>query len=191
VSDKLSAFAFKGMCASRTIVDLKAEGLLRDSYVNRDAVRDHDLFVPVAEDIRAGSLQMQRTFRLLFVLENFVRDFVASRFTEIDGDNWFETRASIAMKQKLNDRKQKEESNGWHTGRNEEPIYYLDFGDLALLITNHWAVFKDLLPDQHFVQSRMQEAERSRNVIAHTNVLAPEEIARLEMYLRDWIRQIG
>lgn len=189
--DELSAFAFRGMCGTRTIAELKAEGVLRDGCTSGDAARDHDLFVPVPEHIRAASLQMQRTFRLLFVLENFIRDFVATRLEEIDGENWFEQRASAPMKQKVTDRKQKEETNAWHTGRNEASIYYLDFGDLALLITNHWAVFKDLLPDQHFVQSRMQEAERSRNVIAHTNVLASEEIARLEMYLRDWIRQIG
>lgn len=191
MTDELGAFTFRGMCGTRAILDLKAEGILRDGHATFDAARDHDLFVPIPEHIRSASLQMQRSFRLLFVLENFIRDFVATRFEEIDGDTWFEQRASTPMKQKVGDRKQKEENNAWHTGRNEAPIYYLDFGDLALLITNHWSVFKDLLPDQHFVQSRMQEAERSRNVIAHTNILAPEEIARLEMYLRDWIRQIG
>jgi hypothetical protein len=136
---------------------------------------------------------MQRCFRLLFVMENVIRDFISTTFAELEttGDDWFEKRASTPMKTKVADRKAKEEANAWHTGRNQAPEFYLDFGDLALLITNHWAVFKDLLPDQHWVQSRMQEAERSRNVIAHTNVLAPEEIVRLEMYLRDWIRQLG
>lgn len=193
MSDTLRAFAFKGLCASRAVSDLRALGLLREPSKGADAARDHDLFVPVPEQIRAGSLQMQRCFRLLFVLENLIRDFIATTFAEVEtpGNDWFEIRASSAMKQRVADRRQKEENNAWHTGRNQDPIYYLDFGDLALLITNHWVVFKDLLPDQHWVQSRMQEAERSRNVIAHTNVLAPEEISRLEMYLRDWIRQLG
>ena len=193
MSDTLRAFAFKGLCASRAVADLRALGLLREPSSALDAARDHDLFVPVPEQIRAGSLQMQRCFRLLFVLENLIRDFIATTFAEMEtaGDDWFEKRASSPMKQKVADRRQKEENNAWHTGRNQDPIYYLDFGDLALLFTNHWSVFKDLLPDQHWVQSRMQEAERSRNVIAHTNVLAPEEISRLEMYLRDWIRQLG
>ena len=29
------------------------------------------------------------------------------------------------------------EKNQWHTGRNEHPLFYMDFGDLALLIINH------------------------------------------------------
>jgi hypothetical protein len=67
----------------------------------------------------------------------------------------------------------------------------MDFGDLAKLIINNWEEFDDLLPNQSWVQSRLDEAERSRNVIAHTNILSSEESSRLEMYLRDWIKQIG
>lgn len=32
--------------------------------------------------------------------------------------------------------------------------------------------------------------ERSRNVIGHTNVLSDEEVVRLEMHVRDWVRQV-
>ncbi len=75
-------------------------------------------------------------------------------------------------------------------GRNSHAIFYLDSGDLGALITTHWAVFKDFFENQAWVLSRIQEAERTRNVIAHTNVLAAEEALRLEMYLRDWIKQV-
>jgi hypothetical protein len=95
------------------------------------------------------------------------------------------------MKGKLVKRKEAEEKNEWHAGRNRHPIFYMDFGDLSRLITNHWALFEDLLPSQVWVQSRLDEAERTRNVIAHTNLLASEEGDRLELNLRDWIKQIG
>jgi hypothetical protein len=135
---------------------------------------------------------MQRTFRVLYVLENLVRDMIDLRFREVDKTtDWFDGRASADMRKKLEQRRASEEKNQWHGGRNREPIYYLDFGDLSKLITNHWPVFQDVLPSQSWVQSRLDEAERSRNVIAHTNLLASEESSRLQMYLRDWIRQIG
>jgi hypothetical protein len=94
------------------------------------------------------------------------------------------------MKVRVSQRKEQEEKNQWHSGRNKDEIFYLDFGDLARLITTHWNLFEDL-PTQAWVQSRLDEAERSRNVIAHTNVLSAEEVARLELYLRDWMKQIG
>src|SRR5690606_17206306 len=132
-----------------------------------------------------------RSYRILFVLENVVRALIRERLAHKHGSGWFDSQATAPMKAKLADRKKKEEKNQWHIGRNKEPLFYMDFGDLAKLIVNNWPEFDDLLPNQSWVQSRLEEAERSRNVIAHTNLLSSEESSRLEMYLRDWIKQIG
>lgn len=187
----LNHFVFSGLLARHAIRDLEASGVLRSKTATAAERRDQDLFAPVQEDVRSGSLQMQRHYRILYVLENVIRKFISDRFHEQDGDDWFEKRGSSDMKTKLEKRKETEEKNGWHTGRNRHPIFYMDFGDLAKLVVNHWDSFVDLLPSQVWVQSRLEEAERSRNVIAHTNLLAAEEADRLEMYLRDWIKQIG
>ena len=36
------------------------------------------------------------------------------------------------MKKKVEQRREMEQKNQWHAGRNREPIFYLDFGDLVL-----------------------------------------------------------
>jgi len=182
---------FKGLLASHAVRDLEAKGLLRTRAVTPEERADQDLYAAGSAGVRESSIQMQRYYRLLFVFENLVREFISNRFEEADGPNWFEKRATAAMKQKLEERKVAEEKNQWHSGRNIHPIFYLDFSDLALLIINHWSAFKDLLPNQAWLQSRIQETERSRNVIAHTNTLASDEGERLLMYLRDWVRQVG
>jgi hypothetical protein len=187
----LHDFVFTGLLASHCVADLQARGLLRTPAGTPDERREQDLFAPIPEAIRGASLQMQRWYRILFVFENLVRDFVITRLSELDGDDWFDKRATSDMKKKVAERRQKEEKNQWHAGRNNQPIYYLDFGDLGLLITNQWSVFKDFFDNQAWIVSRIQDAERTRNVIAHTNLLAAEEGERLEMYLRDFVRQIG
>jgi hypothetical protein len=191
MTPEINNFMLKGIFTSYCIRDLQTAGLLRTPIYTTEERKEHDLFVSCSGKIRSGSLQMQKCFRLLYVFENIVRDFVDSTFSEIDGDNWFEKRSTRDMKDKLDNRKKSEENNQWHVGRNEHPLFYLDFSDLSLLITNHWDVFKDFLPDQAWVTSRIKESERTRNVIAHTNDLPAEEGARLEMHLRDWIKQIG
>lgn len=191
MKSKINDFVFTGILASHCVRDLQTRGLLRSPVTTPEERIEHDLFAPVPESIRSGSIQMQRWYRMLFVFENLVRDFLIKRFSELDGENWFEKRATIPMKKKVEDRKKEEEKNQWHAGRNKEPIYYLDFGHLGLLITNHWDVFKDFFDNQPWVISRIQDAERTRNVIAHTNLLSAEEGARLEMYLRDFLRQIA
>lgn len=187
----LQEFVYRGISAKHLVRDLQSSGALRAPAVSAEERREHDLFAPISERTRAASIEMQRQYRVLYAFENLLRDFVSQRLTEQDGDDWFDKRASAGMKKKVDERKQKEESNKWHKGRNEQPIFYLDFGDLGLLIINHWDSFKDFLPDQAWVTSRVQEAERTRNVIAHTNLLHAEEGDRLEMYLRDWIRQVA
>ena len=184
-------FVFTGILASHCVRDLQTKGLLRTPAGTADERREQDLFAPVPESIRGGSIQMQRWYRILFVFENLVRDFIITRLRELDGESWFEKRATPTMKKKVENREKDEQKNQWHVGRNKQPIYYLDFGDLGLLITNHWNVFKDFFDNQAWIISRIQDAERTRNVIAHTNLLSSEEGERLEMYLRDFLRQIG
>lgn len=187
----IQQFVFTGLLTKHMTIDLEASGLLRGRAVTGAERQEQDLFAPIQENIRMGSLQMQRCYRILYVLENLIRNFISSRFEEKDGAEWFETRANGDMKRDYESRKAKEQANSWHTGRNRHPIFYLDFGHLGRLITNHWSEFEDLLPNQSWVQSRLNDAELSRNVIAHTNLLSSEEVDRIEVILRDWIKQIG
>ena len=188
----INNFVMRGVFGSYCVRDLQTSGLLQSPIDTHQERKELDLFVSCPEKIRSGSLQMQKYFRLLYVFENLVREFIDTTFRDAgDGDDWFDKRATSDMKKKVSDRKKSEETNQWHVGRNEHPLFYLDFSDLTLLVTNHWSVFKDFFPDQGWVSSRIKESERTRNVIAHTNDLAAEEGARLEMHLRDWIKQIG
>lgn len=187
---QLSDFMFRGLLTKHAIKDMQAVGQLREPIGEAQERSDIDLMAPVSEAVRSGSLYMQRCYRLLFVLENVVREFVWEVLGEIDKEEWFDKRASSAMKRKVEDRKAAEAKNQWHAGRNAHPVYYIDFGDLALLIQTHWNDFKDLLPTQSWAVSRLQDAERSRNVIAHTNILSDDEVVRLEMHVRDWVRQV-
>lgn len=188
----LSEFMFRGLLAKHSIRDMEAIGQLQSPLGNAQERTDIDLLAPVSDAIREGSLYMQRCYRLLYVLENVVREFLNDVLSEADGGEelWFDKRANQQMKKKVGDRKATELKNSWHTGRNQHPMYYLDFADLALLLQTHWPLFKDLLPGQAWAVSRIEDAERSRNVIAHTNLLSDDELVRLEMHVRDWVRQV-
>lgn len=187
----LSDFMFRGLLGKHALRDMQAAGQLRTPTGTAEERSDVDLLAPVSETIRASSFYMQRCFRLLFILENIVREFVQDVLEERDGSDWFQKRVSPQIQKKVSDRKEKEKKNQWHAGRNTHDVNYIDFGDLALIIQAHWIEFKDLLPQQTWVVSRLSDAERTRNVIAHTNVLSDEEVTRLEMIVSDWVKQIG
>ena len=87
-------FVFRGLLARHAIIELRSRGLLRAPASTADELREHDLYAPVPEAIRTSSASMQRTYRMLFVFENLLRDFIAQRLGELDGESWFDTRAS-------------------------------------------------------------------------------------------------
>jgi hypothetical protein len=191
-TDRVKGFVFRGMLTSNAIAQLRAVGDLRTPAHTVQERQDDDMLVSVPAAVRGAAIEMQRAYRLLYVFENLVRNFIDQRFTEVDKrPDWWDGRATADMKKKLKDRKSEEEKNTWHAGRSDAPLFYVDFGDLALLIINHWSVFKDFFPNQAWISSRIQETERSRNVIAHTNQLPEVEAARLEQHLRDWIAQVA
>ena len=190
--DRVKGFVFRGILASNAVAQLRALGTLRTPAHTTQERLDDDMLVSVPAVVRGGAIEMQRVYKLLYVFENLIRNFIDDRFIEVDNTHdWWDARASSEMKKKLDSRTQEELKNLWHPGRGDSPLFYIDFGDLALLIINNWSVFKDFFPNQAWVSSRIQETEKSRNVIAHTNLLPESEAARLEQHLRDWIAQIA
>jgi hypothetical protein len=76
---------------------MQATGILHRPDVTQTDRQQGDLFVSVQESIRGASLQMQSAYRLLFILENIVRDLISTRFAEPDGLEWFDKRATTQM----------------------------------------------------------------------------------------------
>jgi hypothetical protein len=59
------------------------------------------------------------------------------------------------------------------------------------IILNNWPEFQNLFDSPEWVKGRFADLEKSRNVIAHNNVLEDSEIDRIRLYLQDWARTIG
>jgi hypothetical protein len=87
MNSTINDFALRGIFTSFCVKDLQTAGYLRTPIYTTEERREHDLFVSSPEKIRSGSLQMQKYYRLLYVFENSVRDFIDTTFKdEGDGD---------------------------------------------------------------------------------------------------------
>ena len=106
MSKDINDFVLKGIFSSFCIKDLQTTGVLRSPELPEKVQKDNDVFVTASEQIRNSSIQMQRYYRLLYVFENSVREFINNTFKGEDKtDNWFENRANKYMKDKLKSRK--------------------------------------------------------------------------------------
>jgi hypothetical protein len=79
----------------------------------------------------------------------------------------------------------------WHGTRGASEIVYCDFGDLSSIIVTNWPQFETILADMEWAKSLLNTLEKSRNIVMHGGLLSKEDIERIGMNIRDWIRQAG
>lgn len=187
----LREWLFAGLTVEDALNELESEGIAVRAQNDPQALQRVMPLEDFSSELRATAMKALPAYLAFFVLENSVRDVVSERLSERTGPAWWETAASSSLKTKVEKRQESEGRDRWHMRRGATEIYYTDFGDLASLIRNNWEHFDDLFPDVNWVVTRFDELEKSRNIVAHNNLLEPHEVLRITLYLRDWIRQVG
>lgn len=188
---QLRNWLFKGLSVESRLDELEVEGVSVRATSDPGALQRVLPLEDFSPIIRKSAMQALPAYLAFFCLENAVRELVQERMLANHGNKWWDTKVSSKTKAKVVERRAKEGVNRWHVQRGASEIYYTDFGDLITIITNNWADFEELFPDQQWVASRLSDLESSRNVIAHMNSLDDREIGRIKMYLEDWTKQLG
>jgi hypothetical protein len=72
-------------------------------------------------------------------------------------------------------------------------IYYTEFGDLISIMVKpeNWKFFEVHIGNIDWAKQIITTLEKSRNIIMHSGELAPTDIERVGMFIRDWVRQVG
>jgi len=190
-SSSLREWLFAGLTVEDALNDLESEGIAVRASTDPQALQRVMPLEDFSAELRSSAMRALPAYLAFFVFENSVRDVVSERLSERIGADWWETAASNSLRNKVEHRQRSEGKDRWHMRRGATEIYYTDFGDLASIIRNNWEHFEDLFPDINWVVSRFDELEKSRNIVAHNNLLESHEVGRITLYLRDWIRQVG
>ncbi|TXK18648.1 Swt1 family HEPN domain-containing protein [Homoserinibacter sp. GY 40078] len=187
----LREWLFKGLTVEAALNDLESDGIAVRASTDPHALQRVMPLEDFSADLRASAMKALPAYLAFHVFENSAREVVSERLAEKLGPEWWDQAASIKLKGKVEGRQKSEGRDRWHMRRGATEIYYTDFGDLASLIQNNWEHFEDLFPDINWVVSRFDELEKSRNIVAHNNLLEAHEVGRITLYLRDWVRQVG
>lgn len=189
-SKKLKEFIFNGLLLDDTLDRLEETGIsVREGQKLTGVTRIQESdFSP---RIIHQATKMSSVFSVFFCLENAVRELINERLSERYGPTWWNDKIPLKIRQGVDKLKEKEKLNRYHAQRSANNIGYTFFGQLCQIITNNWDDFSDLFPDQHWINSRFNDLEMSRNIIMHTGLLPDIEIERIESICRDWLRQAG
>lgn len=158
--------------------------------------KDFEISCPnVPESILKDARKMQKVYPYFYVFENSIRYFIMHTLENKYGKDWWSKRVNHTIRNKAVQRRSKEGRNRWHGKRGNHPIFYVNIDHLRKVITSNFDDFKDRLPDVsrpiEWLTNRIEEIELSRNIIAHHNPLSNDDIARVKMYFKEWVKQIS
>ena len=186
---KYYEFAFRGLIAEEA---LDRAGRNRPQL---DGVFDLDVAAAVSLDLLDvefvdGAKKMAAVYTAVAAFENSVRKLISTRLLEEIGEKWWAS-VSDRIRQRAESRQIEESKNRYHAQRGDALINYTDLRDLASIIRNNWQIFEAYFPTIEWIDSVFSVMERSRNVIMHSGMLDKEDVHRLGIYIRDWIKQVG
>ena len=191
MQDTLYAFVMKGELTKIALVNAgvvskhSSSELLAQEYVN-------SLSLDLLDDEHVNTAkQMSTVYTAIAAFENTVREFVIKILIENRGENWWEESVSDKIRSKAESRKHEEEKIRWHTPRGDSMINYVEFGDLASIMSQNIELFEDHIVSIEWARQIFNTLERSRNVIMHSGELGKRDIERIGIHIRDWINQVG
>lgn len=186
----LYSFIYRGILTDASLD--KAGRLRRRVFGVEDAARLREAlsFEMLDQTLLTDAQRMAIVYSAIHTFENMVREFVKQGLAENHGEAWWEKVPSKVQK-KVTNRLEEDSKFRFHGARGGSEIMYCDFGDLSSIIVTNWDDFEGILADMNWAKSVLDSLEKSRNIVMHGGSLENEDIARVGMNIRDWIRQTG
>jgi hypothetical protein len=186
----LYEFVFRGVLAEEA---LDSEGRQNRRLLNiADEEIAKALSIDVLDDVHVANARATAVvYTAIAAFENSVRALVTKTLMEKYQEEWWEKGVSNGIRERAQKRLEDEQSAKWHAQRGQDPINYTTFGDLKNMMQNNWDVFEDLIGSLPWASGIFDVIERSRNVIMHSGMLEREDIERLGVNIRDWVKQVG
>ena len=189
-TDDLYAFVFKGALAE----DSTHRALELDGEAPTDLPEKIAQKMPMDlldKNFILSASKMASVYIAIASFENSARKFIQDRLLEKKGADWWVKCVSKEIRGEAEKRKNDEDQIRWHGARGSSMIFYTQMGDLPTIIQNNFEFFEDYIESVGWARQIFKALERSRNVIMHSGELSMNDIERVAMNIRDWVRQVG
>ncbi len=140
----------------------------------------------------SNSSENAQIYPIMYLFENSLRKFI-STFMELDyGENWWIdkiVKEKIKMARDVEIRRNAEKIAPWHSKRNADSIYYTDITDLENILNTYQSSGQfniALGKNTARVLVWIQDFEKTRNILAHNNLVSKRDRDRLKIYAHDW-----
>jgi hypothetical protein len=190
ITSRLYDFAFRGLLAEEALDNEGRQSKLLLKMADQDIAKS--LALDALDEVHvANAKAMSIVYTAIAAFESGVRELVVKTLRDKYHEEWWEKGFAQTVRDRAMKRMKDEQYAKWHSQRGQDPINYTNFGDLKYTMQNNWSDFEDLIGSLAWATGIFDVVERSRNVIMHSGSLQPEDIDRLGINIRDWIKQVG
>lgn len=189
-SSQVYEFIFRGLLTEEALNRSGRKNLSLNGYFDIDlaSVLSLDL---LDDTLVEKAKRMASVYTAVAAFENSARKLISSVLLEEVGEDWWGKCVSEKIRKRAESKRNEEERVRWHTQRGEDPINYTQMADLGNIIRQNWGKFEPYIPSVEWAASVFDTIERSRNVIMHSGYLDREDIERIGINIRDWVKQVG
>lgn len=195
MNSKKAVALFQRFGMANQLAEINLDGVERSYSIDLgrrpvEVAIEENYYPQFDESVRTEAAEMSRHYELFYCLEKTIRELISDTISAADGQNWWEgSRVPPRLKSEVESRIQRETDSAV-TLRSEDPIDYTTFGELGELIKSNWDLFGSIFSNAsaRAVERVLANLNILRGPIAHCTKLAPDEILRLELSVRDWFR---
>jgi hypothetical protein len=185
VDAKAALFVMLGQTAEKTVAGME-DVIPRESLLLSPA---YDLAPLLPETVRKAT-NAAETYRLFFVFENFLREFVIEVLAKDTSKPWWD-KVPPDVQQEVVKVEETDEVKSWMALGSRDRSALMTFPQLLRVMDHAWKEgFDDLVRDKALLQSARMLVHL-RNTIAHMTEIPAEETERIRQTMRDWFRVVA
>lgn len=182
---RTALFVMLGQTAERTVSEIDtiapAESLLLSS--------SYDL-APLIPDGVKQAMRAAEAYKLFFVFEGYLRDFVVEVLTADQSVSWWD-KVPKDVQDEVTKLEETEDVKSWMAIGSRDKSALLTYPQLLRIIDHAWKDgFSDLVRDKALVQEA-RLIGHLRNTICHMTPIPDEETERVKQTMRDWFRVVA
>jgi hypothetical protein len=150
-----------------------------------------DLALVLSNEVRRA-VATAEVFKLFFVFENFLREFVLETLSELDAVNWW-NRVPPDVQTEVERLEETEEQKQWMALSSRSKLALTTLPQLLRIMddVNNWNdAFKSIVRDKLLIQEG-RGISHIRNTVCHMSDIPLEEANRVRQVMRDWFRVVA
>jgi HEPN superfamily Swt1-like protein len=192
LNDFVRSFGMSGYLITEELKNIEQQSGMELGHLPKSraasAVEDYPQF---EQAVRIEAAEMSEHYEVIYCLEQSIRKLITETMQDAAGADWWNSgKVPQEVHQEVAKRLKTEKESGM-TQRSTALIDYTTFGELSVIISANWDLFKTVLTDQRAVARVLSNLNLLRNPVAHCSPMAADEVERLRLSVKDWFRLIG